>query len=272
MADGWETRRRRGPGNDWVVVRLAQEGVVRIAEVDTRYFKGNAPGWFSLDGRSESSSWRPLLGETALQAHMRHRFRVPSHDPVTSVRLNIYPDGGVARLRLWGALSGTGAEMLGLRWLDTLGPDQAEHELLAVCGSSAWARAVAAARPFGSMDELRESAASAWRGLSRDDWLEAFAAHPRLGERSVGAGWAAQEQSGTAGAGSDVLAALQDGNRAYEERFGHVFLLCATGVDAEGMLAALRERMDNDPETELRVAAGEQEKITELRLRKLLTP
>jgi allantoicase len=276
MADGWETRRRRGPGNDWVVVRLVQEGVLRIAEVDTRFFKGNAPGSFSLEGRNDAG-WHVLMGDTSLQAHMRHRFRVPPHEPVTHVRLNIFPDGGIARLRLWGALSEHGAEALGLRWLDTLPLQLAEQELLSVCGSTRWAREVAAARSYPSLAALEEAATSVWRGLARDDWLEAFAAHPRLGERSrpvrgsAGA-WARQEQAGTASADSDVLAALEDGNRAYEAKFGHVFLLCATGLGADEMLAALRARRENDPETELTVAAGEQEKITALRLRKLLTP
>jgi len=276
MADGWETRRRRGPGNDWVVVRLVEKGVLRIAEVDTRYFKGNAPGSFSLEGRNDAG-WHPLLGDTGLRPHMRHRFRVPPHDPVTSVRLNIFPDGGVARLRLWGALSEEGSEALGLRWLDTLPQHHAEQELLAVCGSTRWARELAAARTYPSMAALHEAASRTWRALSREDWLEAFAAHPRLGERADKQGrragaWARQEQAGTAGADSAVLADLEEGNRAYEARFGHVFLLCATGVDAPQMLAALRDRLTNDAETELQVAAGEQEKITELRLRKLLTP
>jgi allantoicase len=276
MADGWETRRRRGPGNDWVVVRLVQEGVLRIAEVDTRYFKGNAPGSFSLEGRN-GTGWHPLLGDTGLRPHMRHRFRVPPHEPVTSVRLNIFPDGGVARLRLWGALSEQGSEALGLRWLDALPQQHAEQELLAVCGSTRWAREVAAGRAYPTMPALQEAASMVWRGLAREDWLEAFAAHPRLGERTDQQGrragpWARQEQAGTTGASSAVLADLEEGNRAYEARFGHVFLLCATGVEAPQMLAALRERLANDPEAELKVAAGEQEKITELRLRKLLTP
>ncbi|MDQ1585136.1 MAG: allantoicase [Actinomycetota bacterium] len=273
MADGWETRRRRGPGNDWVVVRLVEEGVLRIAEVDTRFFKGNAPGSFSLDGRGEGD-WRPLLGETGLRPHMRHRFRVPPHDPVSQVRLNIYPDGGVARLRLWGALSQSGAEALGLRWLETLTQQHAVQELLAVCGSREWASKVAAGRPYGSLAEVREAAGVAWHDLSRDDWLEAFAAHPRLGDRSSpgGSAWARQEQAGTAGAASDVLAALEEGNREYERRFGHVFLLFATGLSAAEMYTALRSRLDNDAETELQTAAGEQEKINDLRLQKLLTP
>jgi allantoicase len=275
MADGWETRRRRGPGNDWVVVRLVEEGVLRIAEIDTRFFKGNAPGSFSLDGRGDQpgSEWRPLLGDTGLRPHVRHRFRVAPHEPVRQVRLNIYPDGGVARLRLWGALSQDGAEALGLRWLETLTQSHAVQELLAVCASPGWAERVAAERPYPSMAVLREAAGRAWQELGREEWLAAFAAHPRLGDGAhAGSGWARQEQSGTSSAGPAVLDALRQANQDYERRFGHVFLLCATGLGADEMLAALRGRIDNDPDAELQVAAAEQAKITDLRLQKLLTP
>jgi allantoicase len=270
MADGWETRRRRGPGNDWVVVRLVGEGTVRIAEIDTRFFKGNAPAAFSLDG-GHGGDWRPLLGDTALRPHMRHRFRVPAHDPVSHARLNVYPDGGVARLRLWGSLSEQGARTLGVRWLNSLTQAHAEQELREVCASSQWARELAAGRPYDSMAELHEAAAKTWRRRTRADWLEAFAVHPRIGEPSGGA-WSRQEQAGTAGADAAVTNALAAGNRDYEDRFGHVFLICATGLSGQDVLTALQARMGNDAETELQVAAGEQEKIIGIRLEKLLKP
>jgi allantoicase len=250
MADGWETRRRRGPGNDWVVVRLAEEGVVRIAEVDTRFFKGNAPRAFSLEGRPDGShDFQPLLGETGLRPHVRHRFRVPPHPPVTHVRLNIFPDGGVARLRLWGALSDQGAEALARRW----------------------AEAVAGRRPFGSLDALRAAARETWAGLGRADRMEAFAAHPRIGERATTA-WSRDEQAGVAGADAGTAEALHVGNSDYEQRFGHVFLISATGLSADDMLAALQRRLGNDPDTELDVASAEQQKITDLRLTRLVRP
>jgi allantoicase len=273
MADGWETRRRRGPGNDWVVVRLAEEGVVRIAEVDTRFFKGNAPRSFSLEGRraEQAEDFRQLLGETWLRPHVRHRFRVPAHEPVTHVRLNIYPDGGVARLRLWGALSDHGAESLGLRWLDSLTPSHAGDELLAVCGSRRWARDMSARRPFGSLAELRMAAAEVWGALGREDQLEAFAAHPRIGVPASTA-WARQEQSASSDAAASAAQALQQGNRDYEQHFGHVFLISATGLSAGEILAAMSTRLGNDADTELAVVALEQQKITELRLTKLVRP
>ncbi len=128
-----------------------------------------------------------------------------------------------------------------------------------------------AARPFGSADSLADAADRIWRGLSKDDWLEAFSGHPAIG--SDGAhGWARQEQSGTRGASPETLAELARLNREYAERFGHVFLICATGRSAAEMLALGQQRLENDPETELAIAAEEQRKITRLRLKKLLSP
>ena len=113
MGDGWETKRRRGPGHDWIVVRLGGPGTIRRVEVDTRYFKGNAPESCSLDGTttdavtpSDGVEWRQLQAITPLRPDARHTFEdeVQPIGCVTHVRLNIYPDGGVARLRLFGRL------------------------------------------------------------------------------------------------------------------------------------------------------------------------
>ncbi len=277
MADGWETRRRRGPGHDWAVVRLAGEGVVRIAEVDTRFFKGNAPASLSLDGRNTSRDdvdYRVVLPETRLRPHVRHRFRVPEHEPVSHIRLNIHPDGGVGRLRLWGSLSAAGAEAVGMRWFDSLPAQRALDELRELCGSARWAALMAQRRPFGSLASLRETAAACWAALDRDDRLEAFAQHPRIGERrgERATAWSRDEQAASATATGDVVQALADGNRDYEHRFGHTFLICATGLSADEILQSLRSRLDNDPEDEFHIASDEQAKITDLRLEKLMRP
>ena len=116
MSDGWETRRRRGPGHDWVIVKLATEGHVRRIELDTNHFKGNYPGSASIDAclqpgadlaQAELASWTPLLPRTALRAHHRHFFakELLRSGTVSHVRLNIYPDGGVSRLRVHGTLA-----------------------------------------------------------------------------------------------------------------------------------------------------------------------
>ena len=104
MGDGWETRRRRGPGHDWTIVRLATEGTIRRVEVDTRHFKGNAPGACSLEASRDQQTWSDLLPRTPLQPHARHEFEdsLQRVGEVTYVRFNIFPDGGVGRLRLYG--------------------------------------------------------------------------------------------------------------------------------------------------------------------------
>jgi allantoicase len=125
MGDGWETARRRDDGNDWVAVELAARGVIRHAELDTSHFKGNAPGWATLSGcdtqvadPNDYGSWFTLLPKVRLQPDTRHRFPLIDADPATHVRLDIHPDGGMARLRLPGALTDDGRESLLRRWLD----------------------------------------------------------------------------------------------------------------------------------------------------------
>lgn len=117
MGEGWETARRRDDGNDWVIVELAAEGLPRFAELDTTHFKGNAPGWAALSGKSDGE-WTEVLPRTRLQPDTRHRFRVEDARAVTHLRLDIYPDGGMARLRLFGALTPTGRETLTRRFHD----------------------------------------------------------------------------------------------------------------------------------------------------------
>ncbi|HEU0015511.1 MAG TPA: 2-oxo-4-hydroxy-4-carboxy-5-ureidoimidazoline decarboxylase [Longimicrobium sp.] len=165
----------------------------------------------------------------------------------------------------------------GIARLNRLPAHEAEAELLTCCGSRRWAREMAAQRPFADADELMEAADRTWWGLPREDWLEAFRAHPRIGERRAERaqtgreqGWSRGEQAGMDSAADETRRALAEGNRAYEERFGHIYLVCASGRGADELLSILRSRLGNDPETELRVAAEEQRRITRLRLEKLL--
>ena len=125
MGDGWETRRRRDSGNDWLVVRLAAPGVVRLAEIDTLHYKGNAPGAAALSGidarraaLDDAGGWAPLLPRTRLQPDTAHRFAVDGPE-VTHARLDVYPDGGVARLRLYGTVTADGLAGLRRRWQET---------------------------------------------------------------------------------------------------------------------------------------------------------
>jgi len=164
-----------------------------------------------------------------------------------------------------------------IEWLNALPQEEAEAELLKCCGSTEWARSVAQQRPFHGLQQLFESADRLWRNLGRQGWLEAFSRHPKIGEKpAAGHGsaevrrWSEEEQSGTRSAAQQTLEALREANRAYEDRFGYIFIVCATGKTSEEMLALLRRRLQNDPETELRIAAEEQRRITHLRLKKLL--
>jgi allantoicase len=135
MGEGWETARRRGPGNDWVSVRLAEAGVVDQVELDTSYFLHNAPGAARLTGvpAEDPSASVELLRRTPLQPDTRHRFPLQSGPPVREVRLDVYPDGGLARLRLWGRLTSEGRSRLGRRWFDAL-PDAQATAMLAAAG------------------------------------------------------------------------------------------------------------------------------------------
>ncbi|MEX0909340.1 MAG: 2-oxo-4-hydroxy-4-carboxy-5-ureidoimidazoline decarboxylase [Gemmatimonadaceae bacterium] len=163
--------------------------------------------------------------------------------------------------------------------LDVLPPNRALQLLGDCCGSTRWISAMVARRPFGSMERLLATADEIWRSLGSDDWREAFSHHPRIGEqRGVrpqserGAAWAAGEQAGVGDARDDVRQALANANREYERRFGYIYIVCASGRTAEELLATVTERLRNDLETELSVAAEEQRKITRLRLEKLLGP
>jgi OHCU decarboxylase len=153
----------------------------------------------------------------------------------------------------------------GIERLNALGREETEAELRACCGSTAWARRMAEERPFRDLEHLREAAERVWQELSREDWLEAFRAHPRIGDPKA-TGRAAREQVATRSAPAEVLAALAAGNRRYEAKFGHVFLICASGKSAVEMLEELERRLPNDRQMEHRVAAAEQRKITRLRL------
>ncbi|HEX7315977.1 MAG TPA: 2-oxo-4-hydroxy-4-carboxy-5-ureidoimidazoline decarboxylase [Pyrinomonadaceae bacterium] len=161
--------------------------------------------------------------------------------------------------------------------LNRLPAEEARAALLACCGSTRWADALVALRPFWDVGQLLNIGGRVWRELPREDWLEAFRAHPKIGEskaeKETGAAaraWSEGEQARARDASDETREALIEANRKYEEHFGFIFIVCATGKTADEMLALLRGRIDNDPETELRVAAAEQWRITELRLKKFL--
>jgi OHCU decarboxylase len=162
-----------------------------------------------------------------------------------------------------------------LEELNALDTDAAARELLRCCGSPRWAAQMADLRPFAGAEAMAAAADSAFERLDRADWLEAFAAHPKIGAGGAGgagsvANWSEQEQARVADAAGATLLRLAGANRDYEARFGYIFIVCATGKSAAEMLDLLERRMGNDPETEIGIAANEQRKITRLRLMKLV--
>jgi OHCU decarboxylase len=158
----------------------------------------------------------------------------------------------------------------GLARLNSLPADEAERALYGCFADHGWAASVALGRPFDGLTALFAAADSAWAALKGDDWLGAFTAHPRIGEAGGHSPRLSErEQSRLMGASTQTLAALTAENRRYEERFGHVFLMAAQGRSGDEILDSLRARMNNSAAAELEIAAGEQRKITRLRLEQL---
>ena len=155
--------------------------------------------------------------------------------------------------------------------LNAAPPEAAERDLLTCCASARFAKAIADGLPYPGPDALSNAVDTAFAALSWDDIVESMNAHPRIGDRPASAGWSAAEQSGTAAASDQVRQGLAEGNLAYEKHFGHVFLICASGLSGQEMLDQLRTRLKNDPQTERAVVRQELLKITQLRLAKLLS-
>ena len=177
----------------------------------------------------------------------------------------------------------------GVEGLNGLGAEEAREVLLGCCASGRWAAEVAGGRPYGLVEEVLARSDRAVAGLTEADLAEALAGHPRIGERppagpggadgpdrSEGGGgslsreWARGEQAGVQEANQVTIKALAAGNRAYEQRFGHIYLVCATGRSGAELLALLRERLEHDPATEWHIVRRELGKINQIRLRKLL--
>ena len=298
MGDGWETKRRRGPGHDWAVLRLGIAGAVNRIELSTAHFKGNYPDTASVECASIKdetrgvsadvsmraiADWTTVLPQTKLQPDHLHVFPLAAPSTVsapsasTHLRLNIYPDGGVSRFRVFGSPSPEARRQAVLRQWNAMDTPELAAALADFCGAPAWTARMIAARPFATADSVFAAADAASAALGPEDWREAFRHHPRIGERTAersqsdaARDLSSREQSGVQGAAPADLQALAEGNRAYEERFGYVFIVCAAGRTTAEMLGALRDRLKNDPDRELDIAAGEQRRITRLRLERVL--
>ena len=290
MSDGWETRRRRGPGHDWAIVKLGMAGTIQRVEVDTAHFKGNFPDSCSIEvceaegtaadmSRLNTANWRQLLARVPLRANRSHTFRRQLHDvgAATHVRLNIYPDGGISRLRVFGRAAQAADRLTGIARLNNFSREQVASALFNCCGSKKWVERVLAQRPFADASALLDSAEEAFGALGRKDWLQIFRSHPAIGAKKAAGKqtatareWSAGEQSLAQKGSAESLAVMAAANGAYKAKFGHVFLICATGKSSEQISQTLQERLGHDAETEMRIAGEEQRKITRLRLEKLL--
>ena len=294
MGDGWETKRRRGPGHDWVVIRLGTEGTITRVELDTAHYKGNYPehaslevaaveeiaGTVSADLRATViGHWTSLLERTPLQPDYVHVFEseLAAGTTATHVRLNIFPDGGVSRLRLFGLPTVEGRRRAVIQLFNAITDTELHAALADYCAAPEWIARMVGARPYSSAAALLATADKAAEAIGPDDWLEAFRHHPRIGERRAERAQSrlaetasAGEQAGVSVADHHELEALAADNRAYEDRFGYVFIISAAGKTAPEIGAALRARLKNDAATELSIAAAEQRRITRLRLENLL--
>ena len=288
MGEGWETRRRRGKGWDWIVVQLGQPGILEKVELDTHFFKGNYPDQCALEGLywpdapahmlANWESWHTLIPPTHLQADHNHSITdLKPIGPISHIRLRVLPCGGVSRLRAFGKPVEGPQVPAPLQRLNTMSNQAAGAHLARACGSSRWVQAMLQARPFRSHEELFGRAEQIWWQLGDKDWLEAFGHHPRIGADidSLRKKFAAtsdlseREQAGVVGASEETLQGLCEGNKSYEDLYGFIFIVCASGKSAEEMLGLLKGRMHRERDQELRVAAGEQLKITKLRLASL---
>jgi allantoicase len=289
MGRGWETRRSRPPGDDWILVALGAPGRLDRFVLDTNHFKGNYPDRAQIEALHwpdaptpsliQSPDWKPITGQIRMRAHEEIEVVPDDPGPWTHLRLRIWPDGGVSRLRAFGTVDRDGHHRDDplLTALNDGDRETVRGWLRRCCGSERWVEGMLAARPFTSRAHLFGQAEVVWWWLSDGDWHQAFDHHPRIGadlsalraRYAETATWSSDEQAGVAGASEATLEALAQGNRDYEARYGHLFLVCASGLSADEMLGRLRARMDNDPAAELRIAAGEQARITRLRLDKL---
>jgi allantoicase len=286
MGGGWETRRSRPPGDDWVIIRLGAPGQLSQVVIDTKHFKGNFPDTVALDGLYwpdaplpalvGSTAWTEIVGRFETTADSSHLKTVSNAGPWSHVRLRIYPDGGVSRLRVFGVPADAPTDDARLAALNAMDAEDATESLMRCCGSARWAARMTAARPFVSWTAAKGMADWIWWQLEDSDWREAFTHHPRIGSDpqalaekfGATADWSSDEQAGVGQAGEDVIAELAAENTVYEDCFGYIFIVCATGLTAAEMLGRLRIRMPHTAENEIRIAAGEQAKITALRLDK----
>jgi allantoicase len=285
MGGGWETRRSRPPGRDWIVVQLGSVGAVRRIVLDTGHFKGNYPDRAAVDGLCwpgaaahalvEHADWRPITECVHLSADCETEIAVHSAGPWSHLRLRIEPDGGVARLRAFGVP----VEPVPEPWVarvNALPADEFRGFLVRCCSSPRWAEDVVAARPFATATQLLGEAERLWWAQFPPAWEDGLRGHPRIGgvdalraRFAATAAWSEGESAAAATTDEGVLAALAAGNDAYEARYGWPFVIDATGRSASDVLAAMGGRMHRAPDAERAVGAAEVWKIARRRIQSM---
>ena len=286
MGGGWETRRRRTPGSDWCVIRLGRRGLVHHLDLDTHFFKGNAPQavlveYTDAEGLeddalaarlAEAATWKPLVERTAVSQHRRHRLVPMRAVNATHLRVHIFPHGGVNRLRAFGDAADTPGEARALVALNGLAANARGDVLKSFCPSRAFVERLSSSLPAGSVRALIAAAGAAMASLTPADLLEAYAAHPRLGsappkgETSAHANWSRSEQSALSAGAAAQLERLRAGNDAYFAKFGFPFIAFASGRGAGELADLLEERLAGGRDAEIERASLELARITRLRI------
>jgi allantoinase len=266
LSSVWTEASRRGypieQVAEWLAARPAQVAGIQDRKGSIGEGKDADLVFFRPDGVVE---WPLVL-------HHRHKLTPYEGRPLKGVLERTIVRGTTVYHRGEFSPSATGRLLFGrLQRLNAAPAEEALSDFTRCCGSPAWAAKMESRRPFANVGQLLEQADRAWNETAAKDWLEAFRAHPRIGESSTSK-WSQQEQAGARSAAMDIQKQLAEGNRNYFERFGFIFIICATGKSAEEMLAELHRRMKNDRDTELKNAAEQQRRITRLRLLKLVAP
>jgi OHCU decarboxylase len=279
---GWTCSARKvGPRNAQAISKLCMAALARMSDTNIEEiriaFGSMAPVPLRLRNVERVLTGGEVNEEMIREARKALQSEVSPIDDIRSTRdYRTAVAGNLLEEFLRGLLSQQ-SNALG-RW-NALSTEEAVKELLSCCGSLTWARAVAAERPFRDGLQLMSRASEIWRGLPKTDWMEAFRSHPRIGERhaersttATSAKWSAGEQSNVTGSDDEVRQAIADGNRRYEEHFGRIFIIRASGKKPAEILGNLERRLNNDDATELKESAAQQEQIMQLRLRKWLAP
>lgn len=278
--DGWGTRRRRESGHESCTIRLVGPGKLKAVTLDTAYFHSACPGQAALDASCSADpgedDWFELLPPQTMIPNTEHHFQdeLQENEDVLWVRLNLLPDGGMARIRVWGDLSENGYREARLLYLNSSTPSTLGTLFKQVCHSDKWVKEMVKSAPFKNQNDLLKKGARAWSKCKEKDWLEALDGHPRIGQKAKGsslsAKWSKGEQSAAKSPDEQVLERLAEAQQDYFEKFGFIFLICASGRGSKEILEAVKQRLPHSAAEEMQIVAEEQAKIIHLRLEKLL--